>query len=147
MEPSELDWDKGLPQDVLPLVAMAGGVEEMKCMREVCKTWQLGFELGVKSIALKFGHPVLPAGLKPSQRFPMLTKLDLGLSSTSPAWLENLRDFSKLDSLILGLKSSFIEQSGCLAVQLADSDMFHIQARTSPLNLKHNDQSSGRQPS
>ena len=41
------DWDKGLPPDVLALVAKAGGMEAMKGMRGASKNWQQGFELGV----------------------------------------------------------------------------------------------------
>lgn len=35
MEPLDIDWDKGLPLDILSLVAKTGGLVEMKVMREV----------------------------------------------------------------------------------------------------------------
>lgn len=44
------DWDKGLPTDVIALIARSVYMGETAVMREVCKTWQQGFELGVSSI-------------------------------------------------------------------------------------------------
>lgn len=40
LEEGSVDWDKGLPPDVLALVAKAGGLEALKGMRGVSKAWQ-----------------------------------------------------------------------------------------------------------
>lgn len=68
----KVDWEKGLPLDMLALVATLGGLHETNAMRGVCKTWQHGFESGVKSIKIKFGAKMLPSGGKAAQRFPAL---------------------------------------------------------------------------
>lgn len=106
-----LDWDKGLPTDMLGLVAQAGGVEELKrSMRGVSKTWQDGFELGVRGITLGTqAPPYLPFRiLGPSRRrFPLVSSLDLGLSSIHEAWLSGLgARFPNLACLILGNQPS-----------------------------------------
>lgn len=89
----DIDWDKGLPLDVLSLVAQTLGMNQMKIMRGVCKTWQQGFEMGVTGIKItSLGHPALPSGLELAQRFPGLTMLDLGKRAISTEWLEELRE-------------------------------------------------------
>lgn len=99
----DVDWDSGLPPDVLALVAKAGGVSDTKSMREVSKSWQQGFELGVTGIAIVHTeHPVLPPVLEVAQRFPGLTRLDLSRSATNAARLGNVRVLPKLESLVLG---------------------------------------------
>lgn len=70
------DWDKGLPSDVLAMVARAGGITEMKAMRGVSKQWQEGFELAVVSIKASLKTPSLPREV--ALRFPVLTSLDVG---------------------------------------------------------------------
>lgn len=98
-----MDWDKGLPTDVLVLVANAGRFEKMKAMRGVCKSWQLGFELGVTGISLNSLYPLLPEdGTEAARRFPMLCKLGLGKSKTNIKQLEALKAFPRLASLALG---------------------------------------------
>lgn len=47
---AEPDWDQGLPGDVLAKVA--GGRNDLKAMRKVCRTWKTGFELSVTKIKL-----------------------------------------------------------------------------------------------
>lgn len=145
IDPSEEDWDKGLPDDVLALVAKAGGVNEMKSMRQVSKTWQLGFELGVQGITILevhpmlppgMQHPMLPQGMEAAGRFPALTKLDLGRSAAVAAlpWLINLRAFPNLDTLILGERTSCQGVWPCnrnLPRWLKDDGMAVLQARTS----------------
>lgn len=136
MDPSDVDWDKGLPEDVLALVANAGGIEEMKSMREVSKTWELGFELGVQAITI-FGleQPMLPPGLEAARRFPGLIKLDLGRSAAEIAlpWLRNLRAFPKLRSLDLGQPCRYQDpfpDEKSLTLWLAGDATSVLQART-----------------
>lgn len=136
MDHLHVEWDKGLPQDVLALVAKAGGVEVMKSMRGVCKTWQLGFELAVQGITINSpDHPTLPSGVEFGQRFSGLTKLDIGHSAAETAllWLENLRVFPRLVGLCLG-EHNGIHYAGprSLAWGIADSDMAHTQASSPP---------------
>lgn len=96
-------------------------------MRGVCKTWLQGFKLGVQSIAIvDRAHPVLPSGIETSRRFPGLTKLDLGGSSTNTAWLGTLRALPKLSSLILGNTGRRLH-SKMLSCRLVDVDMVHLQ--------------------
>lgn len=49
-----MDWDKGLPSEALALVAKARGTDNAKKIREVSKTWQQGFDLGVTGIKIHF---------------------------------------------------------------------------------------------
>lgn len=51
----EEDWDKGLPFDVLGLVA--GGRNDLKAMRAVSKTWRIGFERSAVKIEVDVGGP------------------------------------------------------------------------------------------
>lgn len=130
----EVDWDKGLPPDVLALVATASvrmegclHLMDMAAMREVSKSWKEGFELGVKKIEIfdnELQHPVLPSGIEAAERFPGLTALDLGYSATSTAWLGTLGAFSKLHSLSICRGDLF---PGSLGDLLADADLAHLQ--------------------
>lgn len=121
----EVDWDKGIPPDVIALVAKAGGATEMKIMRGISKSWKVGYELGVACITVGLQHPMLTVGLEAAQRFPGLTRLDLGMSlNTDVAWLENLGAFLKLDSLVLG-GQPLVE--GMLALRVTDADLSHLR--------------------
>lgn len=118
MEMESVDWEKGLPPDVLPLVAKAGGLPDMKSMRGACKTWQEGFELGVTGIGVSILSPMLPDGGLAARRFPMLARLDVGNSSAAESWLQTLAAFPKLSSLVLGYKAdsaSRLSLSRCLS--------------------------------
>lgn len=131
-----VDWDKGLPVDVLALVAKARGVKKMKSMRGVSKTWQQGFELGVARIAIrKPEYPVL--GSDAPLRFPFLTQIKLGMSAADAASLEALQGFLRLDRLYLGHSYSQIPVlPGALSCRLADSDLQHLRGmRLSALDL------------
>lgn len=113
-----VDWDKGLPLDVLALVAQAGGMAEMKAMRGASKTWQRGYEMGISGITISAENEPARFGAAPVQpkfmleaddelgfygtRFPGLTKLDVGDSSVNEYWLRKLWAFKKLASLTLG---------------------------------------------
>lgn len=89
------DWENGLPTDVLALVAKAGGVGQMKCMREVCKSWQAGFGLSVTCLKASYGgfdffvptsDPLRAEGLRAhilKDRFPALTSLKLTVEGSS----------------------------------------------------------------
>lgn len=146
MDPLITSWDKSLPQDVLELVVKTGGgINEMKGMRGVCKTWQQGFELMVKGIAILLpDYPFLPSELEVARRFPGLTKLDLGRSEADGAFprLQNLRALPKLDSLSLGEKSfpaypRFCYRYRTLLWALADSNLKNtIQASSSTQKIQ-----------
>lgn len=69
----EVDWDKGLPIDILAMIA--GGRDAQKSMRGVSQTWKEGFDRSVDRLKIRLHGPDL--GLVPV-RFPMLTSLDLG---------------------------------------------------------------------
>lgn len=98
----DVDWDKGLPSDVLALVAKAGGVNIMKSMRGACKTWQHGFELAVTGIKVHPEDPVLRLGDGAAHRFPRLTILDVGESQAHVGDLQGIQGFSNLRKLVLG---------------------------------------------
>lgn len=122
-------WDKGLPLDVVAMVAKVGGCEEMKEMRAVSKRWQQGFELGVTAIKiLNPEDPLLPSiGSEAVRRFPRLAKLDLGGSGVETSWLPALRVFPNLINLSLGRKLGRDLTPGSLAQRLVDADMGHLR--------------------
>lgn len=93
-----VDWDKGLPVDVLALVAR--GSNALREMRGVCKTWQEGFDLSVTGVSVR-GNPDLERLV---QHFPEMTNLKLGLCSrrVQSHLLKELAGASKLGSLSLG---------------------------------------------
>lgn len=125
---ANVDWDKGLPVDVLAVVARVGGPRSMMEMRGVSATWQQGYELAVTGITIKSSHDlqcaIPPSGTEAPQRFPALAKLNLGQSTLDAAWLANLRAFRKLDTLNLG--TSLFSRAGTLGSRLADADMQHL---------------------
>lgn len=98
-----LDWGDGLPNDVLALLASLGGIDAMKAMRGVNKTWQAGFKLAIKSIRVPSSAPGLPGGEELAARFPELSHLDIGDSTDiRQEWLQNLVALRNLRSLALG---------------------------------------------
>lgn len=102
------DWDQGLPPDVLGMVAKAGGLSEMKAMRQVSKAWQQGFELGVGGVMIRIAlrQRGLPSRDLHFERFPRLAYLDISKSTVSEAWVQNLRVFPRLNSLVLGCQTN-----------------------------------------
>lgn len=72
----ELDWDKGLPLDLLSAIAVAGGHEAMKAMRGVSHTWKAGYERSVTAIKLTRTGPMLPPGGAFAGRFPAARSVD-----------------------------------------------------------------------
>lgn len=143
MQTDCLDWDKGLPPDVLALVAKAGGLSQMIGMRGVSKTWQLGFELGVTGIRVSQLDPLLPEGTAAFCRFPVVQKLNLRDSATQNAWLQTLRVFPKLNSLVLGYttrttsgySSSKVASPLSLTRRLSDAGLAFLRG----LQLEHLD--------
>lgn len=126
-----VDWGNGLPPDALALLAKAGGVELMKAMLGVNKSWQQGFELGVSGVRVypagKLTTPTLPPGGKLAQRFPALECLDVaGSMSLDEAWLKDLKDFRKLHSLTLGTSREFVVGIA-LAFRLTDAGLKYVQ--------------------
>lgn len=121
MEPADVDWNKGLPLDVLALVAKSVGFQKIKAMRSVCKAWQQGFELGVSKISVQtLEMPVLAPGPAAAQHFQALTRLDLENTESLSSWLGTLRFFPNLDSVSLG--RTFW--------QPADFNMVHLRVST-----------------
>lgn len=94
------DWGKGLPLDVLALVA--GGRDLLKAMRLVNRSWQAGFDCSVTTMKVKFDGPLLPASEVFCKRFPMLTCLHLGESQMAEADLAKLDGLKRLSNLFLG---------------------------------------------
>lgn len=105
----EIDWDKGLPVDVLGLMAKTGGMSSMKSMRGVSKTWQQGYELGVSHIKLHTRDTSLPwEAQDAAQRFPCLTSLDVGHNTAAnPSMFQTLSIFPNLKRLIIGPRKYF----------------------------------------
>lgn len=150
----DIDWDKGLPSDVLALVAKAGGNSDMKVMRGISKTWQQGFELAVTGITLDYEYPFIPPEEEPAPgwfgpscqprrpkgasanplfltavRFPRLTRLALGKCAADEAWLETLRAFPNLKSLDLGLgrDTSVVFFRQYFTFRLTDTGLRHLR--------------------
>lgn len=94
------DWDKGLPIDILAIVAR--GRNELKVMRQVSKSWQAGYEASTRKIKLSGSSPIIPqAGI--SKRFPVVRDLALGACRMDEACLARLAGLAKLESLSLGV--------------------------------------------
>lgn len=138
-----MDWEKGLPLDVLALVARAGGgPKNTSGMRATCKTWEHGFELGVRGIKIGLRGPLPPSEEASSPRsaapnptasrpaapccaalrFPMLRSLDLGESRADEAWLETLSRFPRLEALTLGHRGS-VRSGASLFSRLSDNGL------------------------
>lgn len=74
----------------------------LKAMREVSRSWQEGFEGGVRSINVSRGGPELPRGGQLARRFPGLVLLNIGDSLMDEDRLLDLWDSNpKLTSLVL----------------------------------------------
>lgn len=106
----DADWDRGLPPDILALVAKSGGMASMTVMRGVSKSWQRGYELGVTSLKICLHSPMLPPGETSPQRFPYLASLDLGGRPVEEQTLQALKAFPKLRFLTLGLAGNAFQQ-------------------------------------
>lgn len=131
---AHVDWDKGLPPDVLGLIAKAGVcMEETKAVRQVSKSWEAGFGLGVTAITVHFKGPLITqcsgSLAKAAERFPGVTSLDLGESSAGDADLEGLQHFKKLKCLVLGWRVPDWGKQvlGSLATVLTDAGMRHLE--------------------
>lgn len=70
------DWDKGLSEDILALVAR--GCDALKEMRGVSSSWKKGYELSVTKIRIGPRGPALPEDGSLPDRFPQILHLDLG---------------------------------------------------------------------
>lgn len=120
-QPEAADWDKGLPRDVLALIARLGGITATQSMRAVSKSWQEGFELAVEGIEISLLDPVPSGAGEAARRFPGLTSLDMGCKLASPSWLAGIGAFRKLSHLALGERFS----------------VFTVHDATSPLQKVH----------
>lgn len=126
------DWDKGLPLDVLALVAK--GKDDLKAMRSVCKSWQQGFDVSAVELTIGGDGPLLSLGSL-SERFPGLVILDLGLSSVDEADLGVLSSLKRLRSLTLGAETpaTAVPGQGGLWERLTNVGVQHL----SSLQLKY----------
>lgn len=126
---AHVDREKGLPLDILAVVARLGGPSLVKAMRGVSTSWQQGYELAVTGITVmdrscQSKYALLPSGTAATQRLPALAKLNLGKSQVDTAWLANLRAYPSLDCLILGVP--YYPTAGTLTYRLANADMQHL---------------------
>lgn len=112
------DWEKGLPLELLALLAGLGGRNEMKAMRGVCKLWQQGFEGGTIGLMIGPEGPLLPGNGSFCERFPMLASLHLGDSPVAESDLAQLAGFKQLQTLSLGT------QSNCFAPRALRGQLF-----------------------
>lgn len=127
-------WEKVIDRigENIEETQVAGGRRAMLAMRGVSHSWQSGFERSVKSLRIGAAGPVPPPGNLLAERFPGLTSLNLGNSTTETAWLENLRAFPNLRTLVLG---DFLP-GGSFTYRLADADLRHLEGmRISNLSL------------
>lgn len=90
------DWGKGLPMGMLALIS--GGKDDLKVMREVCKSWQDGFEGSVSKMRVKTAGPLLPANGNLASRMHQLTSLDLGACCMDENDLQRLAGMYKRSS-------------------------------------------------
>lgn len=111
------DWGMGLPLNVLGLVAR--GCDSAKAMREVSRTWQVGFEESVTKIKIVHGSP--SPGPCFSYRFPKLASLILA-HSVDPSSLENLKG-SKLSTLVFAPNNAWSRSES----ELRDADLAHLK--------------------
>lgn len=121
-----VDWDKGLPLDVLALVAKAGGVSEMTAMLAVSKTWQQAFGLTTTAINIRQINQVQPFSIEAAELHQGLTRVSIDSSVASRAWLDSLRLFPKLNSLSLGEQTLWL-RPGAPASRLTDADLWHLR--------------------
>lgn len=80
---ADVDWNTGLHGDVLALVVVAGGANELKAMRQVSKTWKAGFDQLVRKLKLRANGPMLPPDGLFAERFPSVRTLDLSCNRAS----------------------------------------------------------------
>lgn len=124
---ANVDWDKGLPIDLLS--AVASGRDELRAMRGVSYTWQEGFESSVTHITVDWAGPQLPSDGALERRFPGITSLDLGDSPLDDSDLWKLAGLQRLRSLTLGLnsKSNFPQSDNPLAHTMTDAGLEGLQ--------------------
>lgn len=133
-EAMEVDWDKGLPLELLS--AVAGGQDLLKAMRGVSLTWKAGYEASVKKIKLSRYGPMLPAGGVFALRFPAARSVDLSASRLVRSHLDEslrclfgakithlvMQEFSTLTDecmpLLRQLPLTRLELSGCEKVKM-----------------------------
>lgn len=115
----EVDWDKGLPLELLS--AVAGDRDLLKAMRGVSRTWKAGYEGSVKKIMLSRGGPLLPPGGIFAQRFQAARNVDLSQSLLARSHLdESLRCLfgAKISHLVLQEFSTLTDECMPLLRQL-----------------------------
>lgn len=119
---ASVDWDEGLPLEVLALVARGKGyfsvAQEMQRMREVCKNWQQGFEMGVTRMKISQGAISPPTDGTLAERFPALISLDLSNCEMREDQLVCLRGMTQLRSLTIvnTVQEIFVYGSGLCTV-------------------------------
>lgn len=107
-----LRWED-LPVDALGEIAKAGGLEAFKTMRQVCKTWQAGFDSRV--VQLTFRPIVKEVTFSKLSNYPALSILDL----EACPWLQDvhLEYLEGLRLRVLSLKSTGITDAGLKSLE------------------------------
>lgn len=108
----ELGWED-LPEELLWEITCAGGIQSMRGIREVYKSWQAGFDSNVSHITVSKKGPTLPFAQVMLVRFPFLRGICLNCSQFSA--------FSKYDLRVsfLGLPLTRLELSYCNAIHIS----------------------------
>lgn len=149
-----VDWEMGLPLGILS--AIAQGRDELKVMRLVCKNWQTGFNTSIKCIRVTEKGPLVPASLSFSDRFPMLTSLDIGRcpmggNALAPLLASFRQRPKKLSSLTLGCGQSWWYQMlrgqqrrpGACRDPIGSKTPKGSESPTDPKNPKASEKASG----
>lgn len=103
------DWEKGIPLELLALVACLGGHPKMKAMRGVCKQWQQGYEQGTTGLTVSYKDSLCrgpPVPVDFYELFQGLASLHLGDSCVAEADLAQLSSLRQLQTLSLGTQSN-----------------------------------------
>lgn len=125
---TDVAWDKGLPLGILS--AVAGGRDELKAMRQVCKNWQQEYEASVSKVT-ETSVLLLPHDAKQlSHRFPGLTRLQLMKNQMGESSLGSFSSLRKLTDLSLMQKPDIGPQTPGrpLAVFWTDADLLDLHS-------------------
>lgn len=124
---SSVDWDKGLPTDVLALLAR--GSDALKAMRAVCTSWKTGFDCSITTLKVSCHGPALPHVTAISERFPMLACLSLEGYPLCAAEAKALRGIRSLARLILGGEHDMVQPSDAVLKQLTGTPLTDLSLR------------------
>lgn len=108
-----VDWDKGLPLDLLS--AVAGGRNELKAMRGVSRTWKAGYEASITKFVVLRSGPILPPGGAFAARFPAARIVHL--AGDRAQWAYHLNSAITADALTESLGGLAGARITCLVLQ------------------------------